>query len=167
MKLYHGSSAIVDSPRIINPTRTLDYGAGFYTTTSLQQATDWARRKIKSATDKAYVNVYDFDTAKMRDLNVLRFDNPTDRWVDFVEKNRQDPTFTHNYDIVYGPVANDRVYAQFALYEQGFISKATLINELKTYKLIDQLLFHSERAVKLLDFVEYIKVERNDKHNPG
>lgn len=158
MRLYHGSAIIVDNPKIINPMRTLDYGVGFYTTTSLAQATDWARRRIKSANDFGYVNVYDLDQTKIDALNVLRFENPTDDWVDFVEKNRQDPTFDHNYDIVYGPVANDRVYVQLALYEQGFISKATLISELKTYKLIDQILFHTDRAVKLLSFVEYIKI---------
>ena len=30
MKLYHGSLEIVQEPRIIKPTRTLDYGTGFY-----------------------------------------------------------------------------------------------------------------------------------------
>lgn len=158
MKLYHGSTVIIDNPKIIHPTRTLDYGAGFYTTTSLSQATDWARRRIKYATDYGYVSVYDFDETKLGTLNVLHFETPNSDWVDFVEKNRQDPAFDHNYDIVYGPVANDRVYVQLALYEQGFISKATLITELKTYKLIDQILFHTDRAVKLLSFVEYIKI---------
>lgn len=30
MKLYHGSLEIVQEPRIIKPTRTLDYGTSFY-----------------------------------------------------------------------------------------------------------------------------------------
>ena len=83
MTLYHGSSQIVREPRIIQPKRTLDYGAGFYTTTSEKQAHDWALRRI-------------------------------------VGDERG-----------YGPVANDRVYAAFALYEQGLLSKQELIAELK------------------------------------
>ena len=69
-------------------------------------------------------------------------------------KNRTIRDFQHNYDIVYGPVANDRVYAAFALYEGGLIDKQMLIAELKTYKLVDQFLFHSEKALQLLTFIE-------------
>lgn len=53
--------------------------------------------------------------------------------------NRTQKGFTHNYDIVYGPVANDRVYLQFGLYESGAISMETLIRELKTYKLVGRI----------------------------
>ena len=74
-------------------------------------------------------------------------------------RNRQDETFTHDFDIVYGPVANDRVYLQFGLYEQGFISKATLLAELKVYKLVDQMLFHTEKSMQLLHFIESTEVK--------
>jgi hypothetical protein len=43
MKLFHGSNVIVDLPKIIVPVRALDFGAGFYTTSSLNQATRWAK----------------------------------------------------------------------------------------------------------------------------
>lgn len=49
----------------------------------------------------------------IRHNNCLWFDAPTEEWVDFVYANRNDRTFTHNYDYVYGPVANDKVYAAF------------------------------------------------------
>ena len=45
MKLYHGSLEVVSEPRIITPNRTLDYGRGFYTTTSYEQAEQWVRRR--------------------------------------------------------------------------------------------------------------------------
>lgn len=51
--------------------------------------------------------------------------------------NRTQKGFAHDYDIVYGPVANDIVYLQFGLYEAGAISIGTLVRELKTYKLVD------------------------------
>lgn len=34
MKVYHGSLEIVPNPEIRKPERQLDYGCGFYTTTS-------------------------------------------------------------------------------------------------------------------------------------
>jgi hypothetical protein len=107
-------------------------------------------------TTKGFINIYEFDEKALNHLNCLIFESPTEAWVDFVMNNRTQKGFVHNYDIVYGPVANDKVYATFALYEGGLIDKETLIKELKSYKLVDQYLFHTEKA---LEFLSYIAVE--------
>lgn len=159
MKLYHGSIERVERPEIREANRTLDYGCGFYATTSCQQAEEWVRRRMKEQeTAHGFVNVYEFDEEALVKLNCLIFQTPTDEWVDFVMKNRTQKGFTHSYDIVYGPVANDRVYAAFALYEGGLLNKQNLITELKTYKLVDQYLFHTETALQSLVFIEARKV---------
>ena len=88
----------------------------------------------------------------LQNLNALVFDAPTEEWVDFVMKNRIQKNFHHEYDIVYGPVANDRVYAAFALYEGGLIDNQTLIAELKAYRLVDQYLFHTDRSLLYVRF---------------
>jgi hypothetical protein len=154
MILYHGSIDIVENPEIRIPSRTLDYGLGFYTTTSFRQAEDWVRRKLNANTLVGYVNVYEFDETLMNSLNAMLFESPTEEWVDFVMNNRTNKDFYHDFDIVYGPVANDKVYAAFALYEGGIIDKQNLISELKAYKLVDQYLFHTDKAVKTLKFIE-------------
>lgn len=158
MRIYHGSLVVVEAPEIRKPYRTLDYGAGFYATTSREQAEMWVRRRLNE-NDKAYINVYEFDESLMKDLKCLLFDLPTEEWVDFVMKNRMQNSFEHDYDIVYGPVANDKVYTAFALFESGIIDKQTLISELKTYKLVDQYLFHTERALNSLEFIEVKEVK--------
>lgn len=156
IKLYHGSIECVCRPEIREPNRTLDYGCGFYTTTSYQQAEDWVlrHRNDKQKPAIGFVNVYEIDMDEVRNANCLWFDAPTEDWVDFVYSNRNDRNFRHFYDFVYGPVANDKVYAAFTLYEAGILSKQALIVELKTYLLIDQLLFHTPEALKYLRFVE-------------
>ena len=154
MILYHGSIDNVENPEISIPSRTLDYGSGFYTTTSFRQAEDWVRRKLNANTLVGYVNVYEFDETLMNSLNAMLFESPTEEWVDFVMNNRTNKDFYHDFDIVYGPVANDKVYAAFALYEGGIIDKQNLISELKAYKLVDQYLFHTDKAVKTLKFIE-------------
>ena len=158
MKIYHGSIEIIEKPEIrILQNRTLDYGYGFYTTTSYNQSRDWAKRRMDNTnTTKGFINIYEFDEKALNHLNCLIFESPTEAWVDFVMNNRTQKGFVHNYDIVYGPVANDKVYATFALYEGGLIDKETLIKELKSYKLVDQYLFHTEKA---LEFLSYIAVE--------
>ena len=158
MKLYHGSLEVVSEPRIITPNRTLDYGRGFYTTTSYEQAEQWVRRRKGTQHSVGYVNVYELADILPDDIKQLRFDSPTEEWVDFVMRNRTEKGYEHSYDIVYGPVANDRVYAAFALYEGGLLDKQNLIAELRTYKLVDQYLFHTEAALQTLTFVEVKEV---------
>ena len=159
MLLYHGSIELVSNPEIRISNRTLDYGFGFYTTSSYKQAEDWVKRKLSDAIQVGVVNVYEFDESYLNKLNSLLFYKPTEEWVDFVMKNRIQKGYVHEYDIVYGPVANDRVYASFALYEGGLINKQTLISELKTYKLVDQYLFHTEKALQALTFIEAKEVK--------
>ena len=154
MKLYHGSLEIVSEPRIITPNRTLDYGRGFYTTTSYEQAEQWVRRRKGTQHTVGYVNVYELADILPDDIKQLRFETPTEEWVDFVMRNRTEKGYEHSFDIVYGPVANDRVYAAFALYESNLLDKEGLIRELRAYELVDQFLFHTEQSLQHLTFIE-------------
>ena len=160
MKIYHGSIEVVEKPEIRESNRTLDYGQGFYTTSSCEQAEAWVRRRMaEKRTAQGYICIYELDESAMQNMNTFTFEAPTEDWVDFVMKNRTQKGYVHEYDIVYGPVANDRVYASFALYEGGLINKQTLISELKTYKLVDQYLFHTEKALQALTFIETKEVK--------
>lgn len=154
MKLYHGSLEVVSDPRIITPNRTLDYGRGFYTTTSYEQAEQWVRRRKGTQHSVGYVNVYELADILPDDIKQLRFETPTEEWVDFVMRNRTEKGYEHSFDIVYGPVANDRVYAAFALYESNLLDKEGLIRELRAYELVDQFLFHTEQSLQHLTFIE-------------
>ena len=154
-KVYHGSLEEVRTPEIRLPNRSLDYGHGFYTTTSYEQARKLVERRMKdNEAAVGYVNVYELDEEKIKRMRLLIFEKPTEEWVNFVMKNRTERGFTHDYDVVYGPVADDSVYTQFTLYEGGIISMPTLIQELKTYKLVDQYLFHTEESLRAIRFVE-------------
>ena len=160
MKIYHGSIEIVEKPEIRVSNRTLDYGQGFYTTSSYEQAEAWVKRRMdEKKALQGYICVYELDESVMQNMNILTFETPTEDWVDFVMQNRTQKGFVHEYDIVFGPVANDRVYASFALYEGGLINKQTLISELKTYKLVDQYLFHTEKSLQALTFIEAKEVK--------
>ena len=159
-RVYHGSIDEVVNPEIRQPNRSLDYGAGFYTTTSYEQAKRWVERRMKDkGVAVGYVNIYELDEKLVKNMKSLFFEKPTEEWVSFVMRNRTERNFVHDYDIVYGPVADDSVYTQFALYEGGIISLPTLIHELKTYKLVDQYLFHTEKSLLAIKFVESEIVE--------
>lgn len=152
MTLYHGSLEIVEKPQILQANRPLDFGTGFYTTTSLQQARRWVKLRMEqSQASVGFINIYEY-TPK-RDLRTRLFRSANEAWVDFVHANRTVQDYNHDYDIVTGPVANDNVYLSFNLYESGIITKRELIRRLKTYKLVDQLLFHTERSLDTLEYV--------------
>lgn len=159
-RVYHGSIDEVVNPEIRQPNRSLDYGAGFYTTTSYEQAKRWVERRMKDkGVAVGYVNIYELDEKLVKNMKSLFFEKPSEEWVSFVMRNRTERNFIHDYDVVYGPVADDSVYTQFALYEGGIISLPTLIHELKTYKLVDQYLFHTEKSLLAIKFVKSEIVE--------
>jgi hypothetical protein len=155
MKLYHGGLVEIKLPRIVVGDHIGDFGVGFYTTTSIQQA----RRFVKTKCDReqktsGVVSIFDVrdDFLQVPDLRVHVFKKTDEDWTRFVEANRRNPNYEHDFDLIFGPVANDQVYASFALYESDLIDFAELINRLKVRKLTDQILFHTEKALSLLKF---------------
>ncbi|MBR3002579.1 MAG: DUF3990 domain-containing protein [Clostridia bacterium] len=164
MKLYHGSTFIVKEPNIEILNYRTDFGKGFYTTTDIEQAKKWTKIKKERLEQemhdfqlKRYINIYEYNEDK--NLKILNFIEATEEWLDFVYKNRSSNELLHDYDIVKGPVANDNLFATLRLYERNFISKKTTIEELKTYKLVDQISFHTAEALKTLKYIETEEVE--------
>lgn len=159
--LYHGGSDIIPAPEIREPIRTLDFGKGFYLTTSKSQAERWVKNRLRNNDEEGYVNTYTFNLEKAKTLlNVKIFESADEEWVDFVLANRMNDGYVHDYDVVIGSVADDKVYTQFSLFEGGIISKDTLIKELKTYRLVDQYLFHTENALPHLRYVSNYTVKK-------
>lgn len=154
MKLYHGSDVIVDNPKIFTANRPLDFGGGFYLTTSKEQAQRWAERvALRNHSQIKYVNAYDFDEVKAeKELTVLHFEKPDGEWLDFVCENRTGKCFEKPYDIVIGPVADDKVYNVVVRYENGDLDKDEALKRLKVEKLCDQILFHTEKSLRFLTF---------------
>lgn len=74
-------------------------------------------------------------------------------WLDFICHNRSGKD-CGNYDIVIGPVADDRVYRVVVEYENGDIDKEAALKNLKTEALCDQILFHTEDSLKYLKYID-------------
>jgi hypothetical protein len=156
MILYHGSTEIVKSPKIIISDKFLDLGYGFYTTTCKEQALCWAKtKKNRIKSESFYLNIYEIaDSVFSNNLfSILNFDSPNREWLEFVIDNRQGNR-THNYDIIRVPVANDTLYRTFAVYESGILTLEETIKRLKVNELSDQLSFHTEIALENLKFKE-------------
>ena len=159
MKLYHGSLVTVKKPSVLKGRNTVDFGKGFYTTTSFEQAQKWADLKRKrSGVSRAVVSIYEApDDLLNGRYATLNFTGPTKDWFDFVVKNRKGQGDGH-YDLTLGPVANDQLYATIRLYEQGVVTADAAIEMLKAHVLFDQLAFHNQVAADELVFVEAVEV---------
>lgn len=159
--LFHGGSHIIEKPEIREPIRTLDFGKGFYLTTSKSQAERWVLNRLINAGDMGYVNTYEFDQeSASKNLIIKIFENPSEEWVDFVIANRMIDGYRHEFDIVIGPVADDKVFTQLSLFEGGIISKETLVENLLTHRLVDQYLFHTEAALPYLKYLSHYEIKK-------
>ena len=157
MKLYHGSTVAVRKPSVKRGRPTVDFGQGFYTTTSYEQAKKWAELKRKRmSASHAIVTEYEVaDDLLDGRYTTLFFSGPTREWLDFVVSNRRGQNIG-TYDLTMGPVANDQLYATIRLYEQGVVTVSAAIEMLRTHLLFDQLAFHNQTAANELTFIQSI-----------
>ena len=154
MILFHGSNIQVKEPHILERLRALDFGAGFYTTSSREQAEKWARvvpkrRRIGEPT----VSSCFFDDRNLADIRILKFDAPSGDWLDFVVANRKELPVPA-YDLVIGPVANDMTLPVIDDYADGRYTKVEAIERLLPQKMTDQYAFLTPKALSLLSFKE-------------
>lgn len=153
MKLYHGSNVEVKYPRIKENLRALDFGAGFYLTSSRQQAERWAKTVTKRRrSGAATVNIYDIDEKNMNVIEVLRFESANAEWLDYVVANRKELIFSNHYDVVIGPVANDSTLPVIDDYMDGVYTKEEAVKRLLPQNLTDQYAFLTMRAIEILKF---------------
>ena len=155
MKLYHGSHIEVKNPKILISSRVGDFGRGFYTTSSLEQARRWAQiRAMQEDLSAGVVTVFDVPDQLFvhPELHIKTFETADEVWLDFVLANRKDVNFEHEFDLVRGPVANDRVYVCLNMLEDGLADRETVIKKLKTYVLADQILFHTAKSLLFLEY---------------
>jgi hypothetical protein len=162
MILYHGSNILVQQPKLINQPRTLDFGAGFYTTTNKKQACDFSRKvMLRTKTNTQFVGIYTIDDITVREkLNVLEFTSANEEWLDFVVQNRRNTYKGIEYDLVVGPVANDDIFTTLVLYEDGTLTKEQTLTALKIKSLYNQYVFKSEKALSFLIYMDFIDTSK-------
>ena len=155
MFLYHGSNMLVDCPRLMPLARALDFGAGFYLTTSFEQAAKWARTTVLRRTEGiATVSVFQLEEVSMAHLKILRFNEPDSAWLRFVSRNRNERIDDSDFDMVVGPVANDNTMPVLNLYFSGAYTEEEALRRLLPQRLKDQYALKTQAALAALHFIE-------------
>lgn len=153
MKLYHGTNVDFDVIDLTKSNKYKDFGQGFYLTDIRSQAEELAAKKSRLFGGYPVIQEYEFDEALLSgaELKVLKFDKPSTEWAEFIFKNRnRDYNFTHDYDIVIGPIANDGVAYLLGRYEEGTLTIEELSDKLDYKKLNSQYFFGTNKSLKYL-----------------
>ena len=155
MILYHGSNVPIDVIDLSKSRPGKDFGKGFYLSADEKQAIEMAESKVAFLGGEPVVTSFEFDESILSSnvLKIKMFDSYTEEWAHFVYDNRENFTDKpiHKYDIIYGPIANDRVGAQIRNYKNGNINLDELMNRIKYLKGITfQYYFGTEAAINTL-----------------
>lgn len=154
MRLYHGSNRFIKDIDLSKGQKYKDFGQGFYTTHLREQAVYWAKRISDRFGGTATVTEFEFDMkmALADGLKVKIFKHPDKEWALFVMANRKQggKDFSHDYDIVIGPVADDRMARLFGLYDMEIIDLDAVVSGLIYKDLNSQFFFATERALNYI-----------------
>lgn len=165
MTLYHGSNTIVKTPRILVSNRSLDFGTGFYTTFNITQAKNFTKSVVKRLGGQRIINKYEFDKkAAFSTLQVLQFGKVDKTWLDFINQNRNGSYTGANFDIVTGPVADDRVYQTLILYNDGTFDIKETLKRLAAFKLYNQIVFKTQASLAYLQFINSENIEEETSY---
>lgn len=155
MVLYHGSNVVIEKPQLVKQMRYLDFGPGFYTTENKVQAISFAEKVFRRRNvGSPKVSVYGFDEMlAFTNCSLLRYKEPNEAWLDFVFAHRTGSYEGEQYELIYGPVANDDVFQTFTLYSIGAYTKEETLKALKIKKLYNQMVFASIHALSYLTYM--------------
>lgn len=158
MIVYHGSVLKIEKPNTAFSKKFLDFGSGFYVTSYKDQAERWAKRKSIRLRRSPVVNIYEMDISD-NNINILKFENENEDWLDFVCDCRNGSKSYKNYDVIIGKVADDDVFKTIDMYTRGIWDKSKVLEELRFYKMNDQICFVNQAVLDTaLNYVGSYKV---------
>jgi len=157
--VYHGSNCLFDKVNLSKSKDKRDFGRGFYTTTLRKQAEDWAKALFDRFKGDG-IFVYEISLDLTDDLSIKKYEGLTEEWLHMVQQNRTLGGIQHNFDIVQGPVANDKTARTIALYIAGIINANDAIERLRSNQINDQVSLHTSTALSCLTITGKYKYER-------
>lgn len=156
MILYHGSNVVIDVIDFGKSKPGKDFGLGFYLSADEKQAYEMAVKKSLLFGGAPVVTRFEFDIdGALSDpsVNYKQFDKYCLEWGEFIKANRENKTKVqiHDYDIVYGPIANDTVGFQLRRLNAKIIDTPQFVKEIQrmggeTY----QYFFGTEKSTQYL-----------------
>ncbi len=155
MIVYHGSWTEIDNIDLAKCKANRDFGKGFYVTRFIEQAKEWANIIGSVNNTQGCVTEFTFYERALDDpsISALRFSNYNDEWFDFIILNR-DLNYTenrHSYDIIEGPVADDKIQRRIELFLNGKITREEFFRQIKFEAPSHQICFCTLNSLRMLN----------------
>lgn len=174
--VYHGTISIhkdslISGIDITKGYHSTDFGQGFYTTSNYEQAKAlsidktniYNARHLKSADADPMIIKYSLDKAILKKYRGLIFDDPNEKWKEFIYNNRVGGDFliseyynkNGKFHYVYGCVADSKITDMTKEIRKNIIDYGEYFDRLKPLKKneYNQLSFHSNEIVKALNVI--------------
>jgi len=155
MRVYHGSYTAIESIDLSKCQPNKDFGKGFYVTKLRKQAEIWADIIGGIRDTEGVVTEFIFYERAFTDnkYKVLRFEDYSEAWLDFVilNRNRESTEQKHDYDIIEGPIADDRISRRIDDYLDRKVSKQDFLEELKHNEDNHQICFCTLNWLQMLE----------------
>ena len=105
-----------------------------------------------------YAKGHNFAYTPSEEISVKHFDSMSIEWLEFIKQNRSKGGLQHNFDVVIGPVADDKTVQTVQLYLPGTITADEAINRLRYNKVNNQISFHTEKALQYIKFIKRVRM---------
>jgi hypothetical protein len=173
--LYHGSYTEISRIDLSRCRSGLDFGRGFYLTSSFNQACSYVPAAVRKAKRRGWLHesyperdgrVSVFSYMPDPNLFIHIFDDADEEWLHFTACNRNHDLFPElrekyrSVDIVGGKVADDITALTLNSYVSGafgvpgtYRADHTAIDLLEPENLKDQFCFRTEESIRSLQFV--------------
>lgn len=173
--LYHGSYTTITLINLSKCRSGLDFGKGFYLTSSKEQAESYVRAAVRKAKRRnlipqsfsendGKISVFEFHSSP--DLFIHCFEDADEEWLHFTACNRNSSLFPalrkkySSVDIIGGKVADDQTAITLNNYVAGVFGEPgslkadrMAIRLLEPERLTDQFCFRTEEAISSLKYV--------------
>jgi hypothetical protein len=157
MKVYHGSHIRIDHIDLSKCNPQKDFGKGFYVTKFQPHAESWASIIGDKHKTKGFVTEFEYTEGSFieRICKIKRFSGYNEEWLDFIVMNRdkKSPEPAHDYDIVEGPVANDKIQNTLRFYLKGKIPKEKFLNMLTYHEETHQICFCTLNSLQAIEIM--------------
>jgi len=161
MTVYHGSNIKIENIDLTKCRPHKDFGRGFYVTKFRKHAENMAKILGRKHKKEGIVTEFEYsENAFTQSIcRIKHFEKYDEEWLDFVVLNRNENFLepAHEFDIVEGPVADDKIQNRIGHYLAGSITKKDFLEELKWHEETHQICFCTEGSLQTLKRIDYRK----------
>ena len=155
-KLYHGTIYDFICVDLSKSLDKKDFGKGFYTTRDVNTAKQWASRHSRNG---YYIYCIEVDIQFIRDHFIVKEFRHGRDWLDYIIKNRINPSKDIDCDLVIGPIADARTQIELEKLNREYGNNIPLEVKDKVIKKLRETDYGIQYCFKSDRIAQYINTQ--------